>query len=198
MPAEDYSDRTERRWQPGHRVATVLAFGHLVLLVLALVAFADWYQLWHPDGAALPVQGQLGILVLVVVLVGATSLVLVVHEAVHAVVMLLIGIRPQVKVARDPYLRFVQTDGASLPRGKFLLLALTPVVGVTCGLLALIALGPWPGWWVLPAAVHVAASTPDVVYAVVAARARPGSQFTLVENGLLISEPVTESADDLP
>ena len=139
--------------RPGSSAAvswTVLGAAVTVLGV-GLFAFPSILRA-GPAGATF----QIG-LVDILLVVALTAVLVVVHEAIHALVMLGFGARPRfgaILVGRVLPAVYATAEGHHFTRGQYLTVAAAPAVAVS--VLGFVAcLGPWAGWLIVPLAVHL-------------------------------------------
>ncbi len=139
--------------RPGSSAAvswTVLGAAVTVLGV-GLFAFPSILRA-GPAGATF----QIG-LVDILLVVALTAVLVVVHEAIHALVMLGFGARTRfgaILVGRVLPAVYATAEGHHFTRGQYLTVAAAPAVAVS--VLGFVAcLGPWAGWLIVPLAVHL-------------------------------------------
>jgi Putative zincin peptidase len=101
------------------------------------------------------------------------------------------GHRPRLHFETTPY-PLLSLDRTEKPfaRGRFVIVTLAPVVLLTALLVVGVAMGPYAGWLIVPAAFHLTASKMDIAYSLVAMRQPAGTQCQIGENGLELTEPV--------
>ena len=119
-------------------------------------------------------------------LVGTVVLVLaivVVHELLHGLVIVLVGGRPTFGAGRSESgavaFFYTTAPGHLFTRAQYVVVALAPLVVLGALLLWWVWAGPWGGWLVIPAAIHLAGCVGDVGLTMLVLR-QPGG--TLVED----------------
>ena len=146
----------------------------------------------HVDLSVLGVGlGVLGMLI-------ASALVLVVHEALHGVVIALCGVRPRFgagKMAdgRTPYL-YAGAPGHRFSRVQYLFIAWSPSIVGNAAIVALIAVFPWGVWLVLPLVVHVSGCVGDWLMLAVLHRQPPGTVVEDTMQGFRLHPPTSTSS----
>lgn len=123
-------------WKISDRPSRLLLMNllSLPLLGLALLVFFGLALLlgWLPESISLGGIDFLGLLV-------GLILVLVLHELAHGIAMRLFGARPKYGVMWNKAMFYATAPGFAFPRGKYLVVALAPLISLS--LLAL--LGMW-------------------------------------------------------
>lgn len=108
----------------------------LIPLALAIVGVNVWWQWVVSWRGSLP--GDLHWLIGLPL----ALLVLLLHELIHAAVILLVGHKPRLGAKLDKGVLYATADGAYFRRSEFIAVALAPLVVITLAGLALIALLP--------------------------------------------------------
>ena len=176
--------RPAREWIPGRTAAALI---NIIGVLVAPAGFALYFFLWaHSRSAG---GGSFGIVQLLLGIVAALALfavLLVAHEAMHAVGMRVFGARPQVGLTRIggkiPAVYCI-APGARFSKPQYLAIALAPLVVIGGGCALVVAFVPFGGWLVLPAAVHLAGCVGDVALAFTALRQPPGTRIEALPAG---------------
>ena len=146
-------------WVPGTSSAVMWNVAGLVITVAGLFVFALPVML---QSASLSGSIQFGVVDLLVV-VGVTVLLMVLHEAIHGVVMLGFGARPRfgaMLVGHVVPALYATADGHQFTRARYLAIAAAPAV--TISLVGFTAcFGPWAGYLVVPLAIHLGGCVGD-------------------------------------
>ncbi|MGO0575783.1 DUF3267 domain-containing protein [Ornithinimicrobium panacihumi] len=178
-----------RVWEPDARTEQGLVVASLVVLFVGVVLHTVLWAVSRDADvpaalgltAALAHLVQLVVGVLVAVLVGIV--LVVVHELLHGLVIVLVGGRPTFGAGRSESgavaFFYTTAPGHLFTREQYALVALAPLVVLGPLLLWWVWAGPWGGWVVLPAAVHLAGCVGDVGLTMLALRQPRG---TLVED----------------
>lgn len=178
-------------WERSRAAEVLLGLTGLVAFPVSALLFGWLYLSTHARPGQIGFGGPAGILVVVVILLGACAVTAVVHEGVHALVMLLVGHKPRLHFETRPCpLLSLDRQDAPYGRGKFVLVTLAPVVLVTAVLIVGVVTGPYAGWLIVPAAFHLTASKMDIAYSLVALRQPADTRFRVGENGLELTEPL--------
>lgn len=185
-----------RLWQHSRTTEVVLGLIGLLAFPVSGLLLGWLYLSIHKDAVGLGFSGDAGILFVVGILLVACVLTAVIHEAIHALAMLLVGHQPRFRFATIPSLRLC-VDGQDEPyeRGAFALVLILPVAILSAVSIIGVALGPYAEWLIVPGAFQLTVSKMDIAYAIVARRQPAGTRFHVTPNGLEITEPVE---DDLP
>lgn len=170
-----------REWTPDASVERRLALVSVVVLFLAVVLHT---LLWAaPRGVTGLVLGLWPAVLAVVVSVVLVMVIVVVHELIHGLVIVLCGGRPTFGAGRSESgaVAFFYTTalGHLFTRTQYAAVALAPLVVLGALLAWWTASGPWAGYVVVPAAVHLAGCVGDVGLTVLAWRQPDG---TLIED----------------
>lgn len=170
-----------REWSPDRRAEIVMMAGGLLLLAVGMVVHVvlwSWGRGWADVDLAL-MQMVAGFMALVVL--GAAVIVL--HELVHGAVIRLLGGRPTFGFGRteEGGMAFFYTTapGQVFTRTQFVVVALAPLVVLGALLAWWVWGGPYGGWLVLPAALHLSGCVGDLGLTWVVLRQPRG---TLVED----------------
>lgn len=146
-------------WRPGTSSAITWNIAGLVVTVAGLVIFAQPAIL--RSGSA---SGEVRFSVADVLLVlGITVLLMVVHEAIHGGVMRGLGARPRfgaMLVGRLVPALYTTADGHRFTRSGYLVVASAPAIVISVVGFAL-CFGPWAGYLVVPLAIHLGGCTGD-------------------------------------
>jgi hypothetical protein len=180
-------------WERSRAADVVLGLAGLLTFPVAALLLGWLYLSTHAGPSRVGFSGAVGILLVVGILLASCAVTALVHELIHALAMLAVGHTPRLHVASAPHLRLsLDRQQAPYGRGAFVLVNLAPVVLVTAALIVGVALGPYAGWLIVPAAFHITASKMDIAYSLVALRQRAGTRCLIGENGLELTQP----ADD--
>lgn len=169
-------------WRPDRSEAITWNAVGVVVTVFALLGFA--LPLMFRAGLA---TGSVRISPLDVLLVVAlTSLLLIAHEAIHGMVMLGFGARPQfgvTLVGRVVPAMYTTTAGHRFTRAQYLTVALAPAVLVS-GLGLWACFGPWAGYLILPLALHLGGCVGDGFAAWRVLHEPPGTEYEDLRDGI--------------
>jgi hypothetical protein len=180
-----------RLWERSRAATTWLGLAGLLTFPVAASLLGWLYLATHPTPGVIGVSGELGVVLLVVMLLVLCAVAAVVHELVHALAMVVVGHRPQLKLDTIPYVRIsADGQGEGFSRPTFVWVKLAPAVLVTVALVAGVAVGPYAGWLIVPAAFHLTASKMDIAYALAALREPAGTLCRVTDDGLEFTEPV--------
>ena len=180
-------------WERSRAAEVMLGLAGLLTFPVAALLLGWLYLSMHASPGRVGFSGAVGILLVVVILVAACAVTAFVHESIHALAMLAVGHKPRLHVETTPYPTLsLDRQGAPYRRGTFVLVSLAPVVLVTAGLIVGVALGPYAGWLIVPAAFHITASKMDIAYSLVALRQPVGTLCRIGENGLELTQPVDD------
>lgn len=181
-------DASARQWIPGRTAAALI---NIIGVLVVPAGFVFYFFLWARGRAAGGgsfdmVQLLLGIAVTLALI----AVLLIVHEAMHAVAMRVFGARPQVGLTRIggriPAVYCI-APGARFSKPQYLAIALSPLVVIGGGCALIVAFVPFGGWLVLPAAVHLAGCVGDVALAFTGLRQPPGTLIEELPAGLQFS-----------
>jgi hypothetical protein len=178
-------------WERSRAAEILLGLTGLLAFPVAALLLGWLYLSTHASPGRIGFTGELGILAVVGILLAGCLVTSVVHEAIHALAMLLVGHTPRLHFETTPYpLLSLDRQEAPYGRGKFVLVTMAPAVLVTAALIVGVAMGPYAGWLIVPAAFHITACKMDIAYSLVALRRPAGTQCRIGENGLELTEPV--------
>ncbi len=178
-------------WERSRAAEVLLGLAGLLAFPVTALLLGWLYLSTHASPGHIGFSGSVGILLLVAVLLAACAVTAIVHEAIHALAMLLVGHKPRLHFETTPYpLLSLDRQEAPYGRGKFVLVELAPAVLLTAALVVGVATGPLAGWLIVPAAFHLTACKMDIAYSIVALRQPAGSQCRIGENGLELTDPV--------
>lgn len=174
-----------RQWIPGRTAAALV---NIIGVFVVPAGFVLYFFLWARGRAA--GGGSFGIAQLllgIAVTLALIAVLLVAHEAMHAVSMRVFGARPQVGLTRIggkiPAVYCI-APGTPFSRLQYLAIALAPLVVIGGGCALIVAVVPFGGWLVVPAAVHLAGCVGDVVLAGAALRQPPRTLIEELPAGL--------------
>ena len=140
-------------------------------------------------GTLWPGAAEFGVVEILVVAL-LTVVLVVVHEAIHGLAMLGVGIRPRFGVTRFGGVPAIYTtakqSGTSLTLREYALVVLAPLVVVNAVVICTLVLCPAGGWLVLPGAVHLAGCVGDLWLWRQARRQPTGSRFEDLVDGLRV------------
>lgn len=170
-----------REWTPDATVERRLAFLSVVVLFLAVVLHTVLWAL--PRGVQETSFGLWTAVLALVVTVVLVLAIVVVHELLHGLVIVLVGGRPTFGAGRSESgavaFFYTTAPGHLFTRAQYVVVALAPLVVLGALLLWWVWAGPWGGWVVIPAAIHLAGCVGDVGLTMLVLR-QPGG--TLVED----------------
>lgn len=180
-----------RLWERSRAAETVLGLTGLMAFPVTAMLLSWLYLAVHSTRGRVGFPGSGGLLLVMGILLGACAVTAVIHEAVHAVAMLLIGHKPRIRFETSPYPRLcLDRQEAPYGRARFVSVQLAPAVLVTAALVVGVAIGPYAGWLIVPAAFHLTASKMDIAYSIVVLRQPAGTLCRIGENGLELTDPV--------
>ena len=178
-------------WERSRAAEVMLGLTGLLAFPVTALLLGGLYLSTHKSPGRLGFSGEIGILLIVAILLAACAAAAIVHEAIHAGAMLLVGHRPRLHFETTPYpLLSLDRTEAPYGRGRFVFVTLAPGVLLTAALVVGVVTGPYAGWLIVPAAFHLAASKMDIAYSLVALRQPRGTLCRIGETGLEMSEPV--------
>ena len=169
-------------WRPGKSEATVWNIVAIVVVLTSVPLFAlpSIIRAGRAGGSF-----QIG-LVDVVVIVLLTGLLVVIHEAIHALVMRAFGARPSfgaLLIGGVMPALYATAAGHRFTRRQYLAVATAPAVAISVlGLLA--CFGPWGGYLILPLAIHLGGCVGDGFAAWKVLREAPGTEFEDLRDGV--------------
>lgn len=177
--------RPAREWIPGRTAAAVInIIGVLAVPAGLTLHFFLWARGQSAGGWSFDiVQLLIGIAVTVVL----TAILLVVHEAVHAVGMRIFGARPTfgfTRIGGKIPVAYCIAPGQRFTKSQYVIIALAPLVLLGGGCALIVAVVPFGGWLVLPAAVHLAGCAGDAALVFTALRQPPGTLIEELPAGL--------------
>jgi hypothetical protein len=169
-------------WRPGRSSAVTWTVVGVAVTILGIGLFAFPSIL-----RAGPAGGTFKIGLVDILLVMALTVVLVVaHEAIHALVMFGFGARPRfgaILVGRVLPAAYATAEEHRFTRGQYLTVAAAPAVAVS--VLGFVAcLGPWAGWLIVPLAVHLGGCVGDGSACWRALREPPGTECEDLRDGI--------------
>ncbi len=146
-------------WRPGTSSAITWNITAVVVTVVGLVLFAQ-PAILQSGSASGEIQFDLADVLLVL---GTTVLLMVVHEGIHGLVMRGLGARPRfgaMLVGRVVPALYTTADGHRFTRPGYLMVAAAPAVVISAIGFAL-CFGPWAGYLVVPLAIHLGGCVGD-------------------------------------
>ncbi|HML50973.1 MAG TPA: DUF3267 domain-containing protein [Propionicimonas sp.] len=170
--------------RPSRRDLIWLNLGSVGLaLVGVMVALVVRGTLW-------PGTTTVGVVEIVLVLVTTVTLA-VMHEAIHGVAMIAVGIRPRFGLTRfggsvPALYTTAKEPGTTVTVREFALICLAPIVLLNLVVLCALVFCPAGGWLVIPGAVHLAGCVGDLWLWRQARRQPVGSRFEDLVDGLRI------------
>jgi len=174
-------------WRPGRSEALAWNFVALVVVAVGLPLFA------LPTIVRTGTQGgsfQIGWTQLLLVL-AITTLLVVVHEAIHALVMSRFGAHPRfgaLLVGGVMPALYATAPGHRFTRRQYLMVAATPAV--TISVLGFCAcFSPWGGYLILPLAIHLGGCVGDGFAAWRVLREPPGTECEDLRDGVRFYRP---------
>jgi len=180
-----------RLWERSRAAETVLGLTGLLAFPVTAMLLGWLYLAVHSARGRVGFPGEGGVLLVVGILLGACAVTAIVHEAVHALAMLLVGHKPRIRFETTPFpLLSLDRQEAPYGRARFLVVELAPAVLVTAALVVGVAIGPYAGWLIVPAAFHLTASKMDIAYSIVVLRQPAGTLCRIGEKGLELTEPL--------
>lgn len=143
----------------------------LGLVVIGIGAYGAVYSAVRGSGSV-EVSGVETLLGLGVTLV-VTLVLMVLHEFTHGMVVRRFGGVPTygaMMMGKVMPVLYCTSEGQQFTRGQFLVILLAPLVVLGLACAVLVAVLPWGGWLVLPAAVHLGGCVGDLWMAAVVLR----------------------------
>jgi hypothetical protein len=173
-------------WSPSLLVAIVWAVLGTGLMILGFVMFGILHTLLsradQPDTMTINFLAILGL----------AAGVLVIHEAVHGLIAVYYGARPEFGVAmlhKVLPVFYCTTPGHLFTRRQFAVFVLAPLVGISLfGVLA-IALTPWGLWLVFPLAINFGGAVGDIWFIGLLLRQRGGTLIEDRRDGVIFHYP---------
>lgn len=166
-----------REWVPGTATSIFMNIGAIMISIVMLLGFGLIYGARHQGGAAFVLTGS-DFLIAFVVTMASIVATLVIHEGIHALAVAWTGGTPTYgakMIGKIMPVFFVTSDGQLFTRPQFLGVALAPLILLTTVFTVSIAMAPFAGWLVVPAAVHTGGCIGDIVMAWKTWRQQPGS-----------------------
>lgn len=177
------SDAVE--WTPGKSVVLFMNIAGIALMALGLVLY---FLAWAgEDGSTSFVFSGLAMIVGLVVTLALTFILMVIHEAIHGVVVAAFGARPKfgvTMIGKAIPAFYCTAPGKRFTKTQFLIVALAPLVILGGLLFPVVAFVPLGGWLVLPAAIHLGGCVGDMALAWVAARQPRGTLIEDMKSGM--------------
>ena len=122
----------------------------------------------------------------VLVIVVLTAVLVVVHEAIHALVMRVFGAHPSfgaLLVGGVMPALYATARGHRFSRGRYLAVAVTPAVVIS--VLGFVAcFSPWGGYLIVPLAIHLGGCVGDGFATWKVLREPPGTEFEDLRDGI--------------
>jgi hypothetical protein len=178
-------------WERSRTAEVLLGLTGLLAFPVTALLLGLLYQSTHATPGRIAFTGEFGILVVVGLLLATCCGVWLVHEAVHALAMLALGHKPGLHFETTPYpMISLHRQDAPYARGKFVVVEMAPAVLVTAALVVGVAMGPYAGWLIVPAAFHITACKMDLAYSIVALRQPAGTRCRIGEDGLELTAPL--------
>lgn len=174
-------------WMPSRAEMFRWTVYGIALFILGVMAFATVWA-WRWGDAEFELAGSellLGVIVTVVISFGLLAL----HEWLHGVAMGRYGATPQygaTMVAKLMPAFYCTSPGALFTRRQFVVISLTPFVVISVLCVAVLLLGRWSGWLVVPAAFHLSGCIGDFTMAAKVARLDAGTKVEDQISGLRI------------
>jgi len=169
-------------WRPGRAEATIWNVVAIVLIGLGLPLFALPSVLRHGPGGA---SFRIGLTEILLV-VGLTALLLVVHEGIHGLVMLAFRARPSfgvVLVGGAMPALYATSVGHRFSRPQYLTVGATPAVVISV-LGFLLCFGPGAGYLIVPLAIHLGGCVGDLFACGRVLREPPDTEFEDLRDGI--------------
>jgi hypothetical protein len=169
-------------WRPGTSEAMTWKVVAVVLMAVGLPLFSlPWILQKGPAGASF----QIG-LVDVLLVVALTAVLLVVHEAIHGLVMLAFGARPTfgaLLVARVMPAFYATSVGHRFSRTQYLTVAAAPAAAISV-IGFLLCFGSWGGYLIVPLAIHLGGCVGDFFAIWRVLREPRGTEFEDLRDGI--------------
>lgn len=174
-----------REWHLGKAGVLFVNIAGTALCVIGLVLYV---LAWSGGGgsASFAFDGWTALLALAVTL-ALTLVLMIVHEAIHGLVIVLLGSSATfgvAMIARAIPAFYCTAPGARFTKTRFLAIALAPtvVLGLVCAVI--VAFVPLGGWLVVPAALHLGGCVGDLALAWVAIRQPRGTLLEDIKTGV--------------
>jgi len=146
-------------WRPGMSSAVTWNAAAILVTGVGLPVFLLPVMLRSGSGSGSFKVGPVDVLVVVAL----TALLMVVHEAIHGLVMRGFGARPTFGATLVGHLvpaLYTTADGYRFSRGQYLTVAVAPALTISVlGFLA--CFGPWGGFLIVPLAIHLGGCVGD-------------------------------------
>ena len=169
-------------WRPGKSEATLWNIVAIVL-VLAGIPLFSLPSIIRSGASGGSFQIRLADVLVIVVL---TAVLVVLHEAIHALVMRAFGARPSfgaLLVGGVMPALYATARGHRFTRGQYLTVAVAP--GVVISVLGFLAcFGPWGGYLIVPLAIHLGGCVGDGFATWKVLREPPGTEFEDLRDGI--------------
>jgi len=183
-------DTATREWEPGGSTITWLNLGGLALLAIGLVGYVAVWTGGSDDGDVTLSGGQ--VLAGIAVTVLLSLALMAAHEGIHGLTVRRFGGTPRygaTMVGKVLPAFYCTSPGTRFSRIQFLLVALAPAAILTPACAVAIALFPFGGWLVLPAAMTFAGAIGDIAMAIIVARQPPGTLVEDLKSGMRFHPP---------
>ncbi|MGO4956963.1 DUF3267 domain-containing protein [Luteococcus sp. Sow4_B9] len=181
LVAKEPGERSQA-WMAALGTGLLLGGVALGLLVLGLRGLSDGVIIVTAEKALRMVLGT--------VLVGVGTVIL--HELLHGLGMLVLKARPRfgagVMSPGLPYL-YTTCEGHLFTRWQYIVICALPNVVINLTLLALIAGGPAPSWWVIPLGLHMSGGVGDMWLCWAALTEPPGTRVEDQRAGVRVLRP---------
>lgn len=182
---EDQQPPPTTEWHPDRATLATWNVLALALLVVGLVTFGVTWAM-ATGGGSFSFEGA-NLLLAVIATVTLTLLLMALHEGVHGVAIRACGARPQFGSAMMggvvPVL-YATAPGAWFTRRQFTAIALSPAVVLTAAAVEIIAVVPYGGWLVVPAAIHLGGCVGDFGMTAIVARQPLGTMVEDLKTGM--------------
>lgn len=165
-------------WMPDKRTLVVWQIAGTAIFFISLLVFA-YIAVGESDVAV-----TIGDIAVAVVL---TVLVLIAHEAIHAVAMRAFGARPRFgakMMGRSLPALYCTSPGYRFSRPQFVVVALAPLVVITLAGLWVLTRTDWAGRSVFALATNASGAIGDLWINWLVLRAAPGTEIEDLEDGI--------------
>jgi hypothetical protein len=169
-------------WRPGTSEAMIWNIFATVLVVVGLPLFALPSILRKGTAGA---SFQIG-MADVLLVVALTAVLLVLHEAIHGLVMLAVGARPTfgaLLVARVMPAFYATSVGHRFSRAQYMTVAAAPAVAISV-IGFLLCFGSWGGYLIVPLAIHLGGCVGDFFAVGRVLREPRGTEFEDLRDGI--------------
>jgi hypothetical protein len=169
-------------WKPGRSSAVTWSVVAVAITAVGLVLFASplLFRLGPAGGSF-----RIGLVYLLLVL-AITTLLAIVHEGIHGLVMLWFGARPRfgaLLVAHVMPAMYATAEGHHFTRGQYLTVAAAPAIAISVvGFLA--CFGPSGGYLIVPLAIHLGGCVGDGFASWRVLQEPPGTKFEDLRDGI--------------